>query len=394
MPQIKPVPGTEIGLYDISGWNRATIADGKWLNANTIQPLEDNEWILASAINNVSAKVDQIEQRSDVVDVVGTHQDLLDYSADLSERDIVKVLCDSAYNDAQVYWRVDPEGSVEGEYYNWDYVGSAANVRLTSQDGSIGISEITGGYDLSIAAKPSVMFTYSQSRSGSGSFTFNDPITSEGDAITFDSDTMTLSKGFYHVDLKLNVTSSVQSNRILRFYLSDTANKSTISSLNNDAVGLYEFDLSYQGCPIKYDIGYDIEITDDSKTYSVSILAPDGESIPSTVTSQISAFNIHKLTGSAGGGGGGGGGDEYSAGWGIRINNSKISVNDSDVQRKLTAGTGIVIDDDGGISATGGGSQEVYDLSAGPGLTITRDDVNKRITISLDLGYEDLPDNP
>ena len=394
MPQIKPVPGTEIGLYDISGWNRATIADGKWLNSNTIQPLEDNEWILASAINNVSAKVDQIEQRSDVADVVGTHQDLLDYSADLSERDIVKVLCDSGYNDAQVYWRVDPDGSVEGEYYNWDYVGSAANVRLTSKDGSIGISEITGGYDLSIAAKPSVMFTYSQSRTGSGPFTFNDPISSEGDAITFDNNTLSLSKGFYHVDLKLNVNSNERSNRILRFYLSDTANKSTISSLNNSAVGYYEFDLSYQGCPIKYDIGYDIEITDDSKTYSVTILAPDGEAIPSSVTSQISAFNIHKLTGSAGGGGGGGGGGDYSPGWGIQINNSTISVNDNDVQRKLRAGTGIVIDDNGGISATGGGSQEVYDLSAGPGLTITRDDENKRITISLDLGYEDLPDNP
>lgn len=392
MPQIKPVPGTEIGLYDISGWNRATIADGKWLNENTIQPLEDNEWILASAINNVSAKVDQIEQRSDVADVVGTHQDLLDYSADLSERDIVKVLCDSAYNDAQVYWRVDPEGSVEGEYYNWDYVGSAANVRLTSQDGSIGISEITGGYDLSIAAKPSVMFTYSQSRTGSGSFTFNNPISVEGDAITFDNNTMTLTKGFYHVDLKLNVNSIERSNRIFRFYLSDTADRSTISSLNNDAVGLYEFDLSYQGCPIKYDIGYDIEITEDSETYTVRILAEGGDTFPSTVTSQISAFNIHKLTGSAGGGGGGGGG-EYRAGWGIQINNSTISVNDNAVQRKLTAGTGIVINDDYVISATGG-SQEVYDLSAGPGLTITRDDVNKRITISLNLGYEDLPDNP
>lgn len=397
MPQIKPVPGTKIGLYDISDWNRATIADGKWLNDNTIQPLEDNEWILASAINNVSAKVDKIEQRSDVADVVGTHKDLLDYSADLSERDIVKVLCDSAYNDAQVYWRVDPDGSVEGVDYNWTYVGSAANVRLTSQDGSIGISEITGGYDLSIAAKPSVMFTYSQSKTGSGSFTFNNPISSEGDAITFDNNTMTLSKGFYHVDLKLNVNSNERSNRILRFYLSDTANQSpnhsTISSMDNGAVGYYEFDLSYQGCPIKYDIGYDIEITDDSKTYSVSILAPDGEAIPSSVTSQISAFNIHKLTGSAGGGGGGGGGGEYRAGWGIQINDSTISVNDNDVQRKLTAGTGIVINDDYVISATGG-SQEVYDLSAGPGLSITRDDENKRITISLDLGYEDLPDNP
>jgi hypothetical protein len=123
-------------------------------------------------------------------------------------------------------------------------------------------------------------------------------------------------------------------------------------------------------------------------------LAEGEDTFPSTVTSQISAFNIHKLTGSAGGGGGGGGGGDYSPGWGIQINNSTISVNDNDVQRKLRAGTGIVIDDNGGISATGGGSQEVYDLSAGPGLTITRDDVNKRIMISLDLTYEDLPDNP
>lgn len=45
-----PVEGTDIELYEVSKWNRRTIADGNWLNDNNIEPLMDNDIILAKAI--------------------------------------------------------------------------------------------------------------------------------------------------------------------------------------------------------------------------------------------------------------------------------------------------------------------------------------------------------
>lgn len=45
-----PVDGTDIELYEVSKWNRRTIADGNWLNDNNIEPLMDNDIILAKAI--------------------------------------------------------------------------------------------------------------------------------------------------------------------------------------------------------------------------------------------------------------------------------------------------------------------------------------------------------
>lgn len=44
------VPGTEIELYDYAKWARTTIADGRWLQRNTVMPIYENELILASAI--------------------------------------------------------------------------------------------------------------------------------------------------------------------------------------------------------------------------------------------------------------------------------------------------------------------------------------------------------
>lgn len=44
------VEGTDIKLYEVSKWNRRTIADGNWLNDNNIEPAMDNDIILAKAI--------------------------------------------------------------------------------------------------------------------------------------------------------------------------------------------------------------------------------------------------------------------------------------------------------------------------------------------------------
>lgn len=121
MPDKTRVDGTNIELYDVSPWSRSTIADGKWLNSNTIQPLEDNEYILASAIGDVSGVVDLIQAQSDVVDVVGSYEQLVNYNEQLTDRDIVKVLVDSRYDSAESYNRMI--GGEPGSY-TWSAIGS------------------------------------------------------------------------------------------------------------------------------------------------------------------------------------------------------------------------------------------------------------------------------
>lgn len=120
MPDKTRVNGTDLELFDIAPWSRATIADGKWLNANTIKPLDDNDHILASAISDMSGAVELIQAQSDVVDVVGTYQELIDYAYPLTDRDIVKVLHDENCDSGQSYWRVS--GGTSG-HYEWEFVG-------------------------------------------------------------------------------------------------------------------------------------------------------------------------------------------------------------------------------------------------------------------------------
>lgn len=61
------VEGTDIKLYEVSKWNRRTIADGNWLNDNNIEPAMDNDIILAKAI--AKSTVPETEIRSDDIAV-------------------------------------------------------------------------------------------------------------------------------------------------------------------------------------------------------------------------------------------------------------------------------------------------------------------------------------
>lgn len=55
--QKKLVEGTDIELYDQAKWSRATVADGKWLQNETLYPISANDRILASAIHDTSANL-------------------------------------------------------------------------------------------------------------------------------------------------------------------------------------------------------------------------------------------------------------------------------------------------------------------------------------------------
>ena len=51
------VDGTGIELYNQAKWSRSTVADGKWLQSDTLDPISANDRILASAIHDTSANL-------------------------------------------------------------------------------------------------------------------------------------------------------------------------------------------------------------------------------------------------------------------------------------------------------------------------------------------------
>lgn len=69
------------------------------------------------ADNNLQTQIDAISAASDVFDIVGTYQELLEYDTSIVPlNDIIKVLSDSTHNDAATYYRWDGT--------QWVYIGS------------------------------------------------------------------------------------------------------------------------------------------------------------------------------------------------------------------------------------------------------------------------------
>ena len=85
---------------------------------NAIYNAVSNEATLRqNADNNLQSQIDAITSASDVVDVVGTYQDLLDYdTSSLTDNDIIKVLDDSTHDNATSYYRWNNN--------SWTYIGS------------------------------------------------------------------------------------------------------------------------------------------------------------------------------------------------------------------------------------------------------------------------------
>lgn len=66
------VDGTDIDLFEVAKWNRRTIADGNWLNDNSIEPLIDNDIILAKSIEKVEVKPEDNDESINVRKVVSS----------------------------------------------------------------------------------------------------------------------------------------------------------------------------------------------------------------------------------------------------------------------------------------------------------------------------------
>ena len=191
-----------------SKWNRQTVADGDWLQHNTISPLNERDVFLAEKIDELSGnaddrldeeiaariagdeqlydelstvssdfysfsadvetsaytlsaaitaeenrrervdedllgKIEQLQNATDVVDVVGTHAALVAYDEPLTKNDVVKVLVDETKNNLEYYWRV--VGDKPQKPYQWTEVGTItpyySKSEIDEKIKALGISE-------------------------------------------------------------------------------------------------------------------------------------------------------------------------------------------------------------------------------------------------------------
>lgn len=84
------------------------------------------------ADTNLQRQIDSIVASSDVVDIVGTYQELLNYdTSKLGDNDIIKVLDDSTHNNATSYFRWKKSSST------WQYIGSEGPYYTKSETDSL-----------------------------------------------------------------------------------------------------------------------------------------------------------------------------------------------------------------------------------------------------------------
>lgn len=120
-------------------WTRQTVADGKWLQKYTLTPLSARDVYLAEQIDNMSATVsaefETLEAATDVVDVIGSLDELDDYDKRITKNDVIKVLNATGswsdpvtseqyeFNGEQVYFRYTGSTTTQPDSNKWTYVG-------------------------------------------------------------------------------------------------------------------------------------------------------------------------------------------------------------------------------------------------------------------------------
>lgn len=211
--------------------------------------------------------------------------------------------------------------------------GSVGIGSITSSDGSISVTPTSTGVDLRVDLEtPSILRATAQNMTGDGLFQFSE-LQRDGQGATVDvSGKVILSEGWWHYDatarLRWPGTPGVGGTQSVSIY---TANGS-------DSM---DFDMSYAHSET-------VQISGEYKAASDGtqfVLGMTG--IPAGLTVELVDFGIHSIVGGSTSDG------VYYAGEGIQIDETTrvISVDTDTVQEKLTAGTGITIENNV-ISAT------------------------------------------
>lgn len=112
----------------------------------TVQDVTNEATTRENADINLQGQIDALTVSSDVIDVLGTYQDLQNYdTSHVKENDIIKVLQDSTHNNAMSYYRwvvADHVGAwvyvgSEGPYYTKSEADALLNDKQNTEDNSL-----------------------------------------------------------------------------------------------------------------------------------------------------------------------------------------------------------------------------------------------------------------
>lgn len=118
----------------------------------TLQDVSDEATLRENADTALQGQIDALTVSSDVIDVLGTYQDLQNYdTSHVKDNDIIKVLQDSTHNNAMSYYRWSVNGNVgswvyvgsEGPYYTKSEADSLLNVKQDIEDNSLNTANKT-----------------------------------------------------------------------------------------------------------------------------------------------------------------------------------------------------------------------------------------------------------
>ena len=90
--------GRSIKLYKVNKWNRATVADGKMLNFNTIEPLSANDFILASAISGYKDEIEEYKENEYPVVTEDISADITKWNGTYNTVNSLSAAWKTAYN--------------------------------------------------------------------------------------------------------------------------------------------------------------------------------------------------------------------------------------------------------------------------------------------------------
>lgn len=218
---------------------------------------------------------------------------------------------------------------------------------ITSSDGSISVTPTSTGVDLRVDLEaPSILRATAQSLTGDGLFQFSE-LQRDGRGATVDvNGRVMLSEGWWHYDATVR----------LRWPGNPAeSGTQTISLYTANGSDSMPFDLSYAHSDT-VQINGEFKSATSGTQFILGVLG-----IPAGLTVELVDFGIHSILGEGAANG------RYYAGNGIQINEADriISVDTDVVQEKLTAGTGITIDNEGVISVDESAVQEIFPVTYG-----------------------------
>ena len=157
--QDKLTAGTNIQINnDVISATDTTYSAGSGLDLNgttfsvdtdtiaTVQDVSDEATTRENSDANLQGQIDALTVSSDVIDVLGTYQDLQNYdTTHVKANDIIKVLQDSTHNNAMSYYRWVVTSNVgawvyvgsEGPYYTKSEADALLNDKQNTEDNSL-----------------------------------------------------------------------------------------------------------------------------------------------------------------------------------------------------------------------------------------------------------------